>query len=87
MSWINVYPGFPSKEDEQEVLPLWVMKKNTSYTIDGICLVQKNSNLTSIIDFKHAFSHGVADVFRFDFAFRVFSVCGVVWVSTCNFVA
>jgi hypothetical protein len=25
--------------------------------------------------------------FGFDFAFRVFSVCGVVWVSTCDFIA
>jgi hypothetical protein len=27
VSWMNVYPGFLAKEDEQEVLPLWAMKK------------------------------------------------------------
>jgi hypothetical protein len=27
VSWMNVYPGFPAKEDEQEVLPLWTVEK------------------------------------------------------------
>ena len=27
MSWMNVYPGFPAEEDEQEVLHLWFVEK------------------------------------------------------------
>jgi hypothetical protein len=28
VSWMNVYPSFLTKEDEQEVLPLWAIKKH-----------------------------------------------------------
>jgi hypothetical protein len=27
VSWMNVYAGFPTEEDEQEVLPFWVVEK------------------------------------------------------------
>jgi hypothetical protein len=27
VSWMNVYLGFPAKEDEQEGLPIWNVEK------------------------------------------------------------
>ena len=53
--WMNMYRGFPIEEDEQEVLPLWAVQKNASYATNGVCLVQKNLNLSSKIDFKPVF--------------------------------
>jgi hypothetical protein len=58
VSWMNVYPGFPAKEDELQqkrfyLLGLW----NKRFLCSRICQVYLFLNLF--------FSHRVADVFSY----------------------